>query len=885
MKRKLLTIAALALMTSSAFQAQTTIFPQGSSWKYNDGNVALVSTWKDANFDVSAWPSGNGPLGYGDPVTTVINQGNTGLYTAYFAKDFTVNLADLSNTMEFGVRRDDGIIVYLNGEEVIRDNMPAGTVTHTTFSSTTIDGAAETAINVFSIPKNKFVQGTNRISIELHNRSVGSSDLTIDAYLKTTAVTAPLGTVLTQGSTWKYKDDNQAPSSQWKNANYDISSWSSGNGPLGYGDPVTTTINSGLAAAYFAKDFTANLTDLSANMELGVMRDDGIVVYLNGEEVVRDNMPAGVITHDTFSSTIIDGAAENTYNTFIIPKTKFVQGNNRISIEVHNRDMQSSDLRMDAYIRNSTVVTPPASTCNGTHISCFTSIVPTAQTSKLIIPSEHKYQMILKEGDAYTEGGGLVGGQNDFTGYVPKNASSTDGYLSVNHETSPGGVTMAEINYNSSSKLWQLTRSRGVSFSAPSLVQTIRNCSGGVTPWGTIITAEESVAGNDSNADGYHDYGWLVEINPVTAEVMSHNPNGTKDKLWQMGIMNHENVVINNEGTTAYYGEDGGTHMVYKYVMDTPNNLASGNLYVLKLDQGIVGGNPVGTTATWVQIPNKQQADQNNTTSLAQSLGGTSFNGIEDVEISPIDGKIYFTAKGLDKVYRLQDNGTTASQVEVFAGGSSTQYSFHTAQGIKTEAWGDGNDNLTFDELGNLWVLQDGGKNYIWVIAPDHTQANPKVRLFASMPAGSEPTGLTFTPDHKFGFFSVQHPNSSISTDTDATGNVIDYRGKSATMVIALKQFLGASDVLGTTETIKETEVTVSPNPTSGMVKINSPKALKNPEITAYSMDGKIVYKKKFTGNNTSLDLDFTSQLQVSRVLMVNIEAEGFQKTVKVLKK
>ncbi len=50
-------------------------------------------------------------------------------------------------------------------------------------------------------------------------------------------------------------------------------------------------------------------------------------------------------------------------------------------------------------------------------------------------------------------------------------------------------------------------------------------------------------------------------------------------------------------------------------------------------------------------------------------------------------------------------------------------------------------------------------------------------------------------------------------------------------------------------------------------------------------MDGKIVYSKKFTGSNTSLDLDFTSQLQVSRVLMLNIEAEGFQKTVKILKK
>ncbi|WP_210149773.1 alkaline phosphatase PhoX [Chryseobacterium scophthalmum] len=715
MKRKLLSIAALALMTTSMIQAQTTIFALQSAWKYNDADVALPATWKSSNYDVSNWAVGNGPLGYGDPVTTSFI---SGVDTAYLIKDFTVNLADLSNTMEFGVRRDDGIIVYLNGEEVIRDNMPAGAVSHGTFSSTTIDGAAETAINLFSIPKNKFVQGTNRISIELHNRSASSSDLTIDAYLKTTAT-----------------------------------------------------------------------------------------------------------------------------------------------------------------------VTPPVSNCTGTHISCFTSIVPTTQTSKLIIPAEHKYQLILKEGDNYTEGGGLVGGLNDFTAYVAKNNSSTDGYLSVNHETNPGGVTMAEVNYNTSTKLWQLTKSRAVSFSAPSLVQTIRNCSGGVTPWGTVVTAEESVTSNDLNADGYKDYGWLVEIDPATAQVMSHNQAGTKDKLWQMGIMNHENVVVNNAGTTAYYGEDGGTHMVYKYVMDTPNNLASGNLYVLKLDQGLSGGNPVATTGQWIQIPNKLQADQNNTAALALSLGGTSFNGVEDVEISPLDGKIYFTAKGLDKVYRMTDNGMTLSNVETFVGGASTTYSFNTAQGVKTEAWGDGNDNLTFDELGNLWVLQDGGKNYIWVIGPDHTQTNPNVRLFASMPAGSEPTGLTFTPDKKFGFLSIQHPNSTISTDVDATGNTIDYRGKSATIVVALQQFLGTTGSLGTVEVVNENDVTVAPNPTSGIVKINSPKALKNLEITAYSIDGKVVYKKKMTGSTTSLDLDFTSELQASRVLILNIEADGFQKTTKILKK
>lgn len=425
------------------------------------------------------------------------------------------------------------------------------------------------------------------------------------------------------------------------------------------------------------------------------------------------------------------------------------------------------------------------------HISNFTSITPTVQTEKVIFPKEISFQLILKEGDPYSEGGGRVGGLNDFTGYVGKNGSSTQGYLSVNHETNPGGVTMAEIQYNPVSKLWEVTRSRAVPFNLPSLVQTARNCSGGITPWGTIITAEEEVSAADSNNDGYKDYGWLVEIDPVTANVVSKNEDGTPGKLWQMGAMKHENAVISADRKTAYYGEDGGTHMVYKYVMDKAGDLSSGNLYVLQLDQGLTNGDPTVSTGKWIQVPNKTKADQNNTSALAASVGGTVFNGIEDVEISPLDGKVYFTAKGLDRVYRLKDDGKTASQIETFVGGSESEFSFVTEKGMASERWGDGNDNLTFDELGNLWVLQDGGKNYIWVVAPNHTKENPQVRLFSSMPIGSEPTGLTFTPDHKFGFFSIQHPSDAISTDVDASGRTIDYRAKSATVVFSLSEFLG----------------------------------------------------------------------------------------------
>jgi hypothetical protein len=70
MKRKLLTVAALAMVSGTLLNAQTFIFNKNSAWKYNDTNTALADQWKSANYDVTAWPQGNGPLGYGDPVTT-----------------------------------------------------------------------------------------------------------------------------------------------------------------------------------------------------------------------------------------------------------------------------------------------------------------------------------------------------------------------------------------------------------------------------------------------------------------------------------------------------------------------------------------------------------------------------------------------------------------------------------------------------------------------------------------------------------------------------------------------------------------------------------------------------------------------------------------------
>ena len=87
--------------------------------------------------------------------------------------------------------------------------------------------------------------------------------------------------------------------------------------------------------------------------------------------------------------------------------------------------------------------------------------------------------------------------------------------------------------------------------------------------------------------------------------------------------------------------------------------------------------------------------------------------------------------------------------METFVGGMS--YDINDGSSTTSVAWGNGNDNLAFDNNGNLWVMQDGGNYYIWVVGSDHDQnasspvllpaTAPKVK--ASLEAGTVNTDVT----------------------------------------------------------------------------------------------------------------------------------------------
>ncbi|MBX9448769.1 MAG: DUF839 domain-containing protein [Taibaiella sp.] len=790
---------------------EATLLPieKNSNWKYNDQGDDLGTTWFGSSYDDSDWSYGPGKLGYSDNPTTTLSYGpsSSSKYpTYYFRKHIGItDLSGLNDSLDISLLYDDGAVVYINGNEIFRTNMPEGEITYSTFASAEIDGSAESSYEIFRISKEHFVEGENVIAVEIHQSSATGPDLGFDLSMEEVPEMELISFPIPKLSQWKYLDDGSDQGTDYTALTYDDASWAYGNGILGYGDPSdqATTLSYGPSSsekyptAYFRKKILIeDLTALTENVKVELLRDDGAIVFINGNEVIRSNMPE-ISDYLTYSSETIDGSAEDAYNVYYLPKTAFTEGENVIAVEIHQRSAGSSDISFDMSIINYTApeMPEPCDPLASDHISNFVSVFPSAQPDSLRIPATHTFQMLIQSGVPYTDiADGNTKGTFDFTGYIPIDGSSTNGYLSLNHEGSlwpSAGVSMMDIQYDGTTQLWEITNNEPIDFSV--VEGTGRNCSGGITPWGTIITCEETLPSADANADGYYDVGWAVEIDPVTKTIVDHDGDGEPDKLWQVGRMSHENVVVAEDGITLYEGNDENPGFIFKFVADEVGELGTGTLYTLKLD-GELG---TSTTGEWIEIPTSTPTQCNEVRTYANiTAGATNFNQIEDVEISPFDGKIYFTSKSSGRVYRFQDDGMTISEMEIFVGEESSIYDIDYGDDIAGEQWRGGNDNLTFDDAGNLYVLQDGDRNHIWMVKPCHSQDYPQVELFAVTPAGCEPTGMTFSPDYKFMFVSMQHPSGTNTTEMiDATGNPVIFNKESA-IVIARKEFLGTEDPL-----------------------------------------------------------------------------------------
>lgn len=162
---------------------------RGSVWRYNDARVDLYSPavpFYHPDFDDSGWASGRARLGYGgDGEVTQINGGPNLNRTiaSYYRQTFVLkNRSDISGAA-IEVSRDDGVVIFVNGVEVLRDNMPAGAVGFTTLASSSAGQGDETKFSRFLIDSSVLKQGENVIAVGLHQSVVTSSDVGMDVEL------------------------------------------------------------------------------------------------------------------------------------------------------------------------------------------------------------------------------------------------------------------------------------------------------------------------------------------------------------------------------------------------------------------------------------------------------------------------------------------------------------------------------------------------------------------------------------------------------------------------------------------------------------------------------------------------------------------------------
>ena len=311
------------------------------------------------------------------------------------------------------------------------------------------------------------------------------------------------------------------------------------------------------------------------------------------------------------------------------------------------------------------------------------------------------------------------------------------------------------------------------------------NCSGGVTPWGTILTCEENydqfygernyetgerkVSTDYDNGWHLHydnppeHYGWVVEVDPKTGKCQKHIA---------LGRCAHECATVKElpDGRLVVYtGDDAVNQFIYKFISSKPGSLSEGTLYVANTMVG-----------KWISLnydeqPTLQKLFKNQTEVLirlreaAKYLGATPQNRPEDIEINPANG---------DVLVALTNNATVGDYL-----GSILKIvekdGKHDALEFKSETFLAGGeetnfacpDNMAFDGNGNLWFTSDISgssmnredkpvylpyKNNSLFVVPKNGDGLP-VRV-ANAPTHAEFTGPYFSPDGSTLFLSVQHP-------------------------------------------------------------------------------------------------------------------------------
>ena len=328
---------------SPIFQTRTLV-ELGEEWDYLRGTSAPAADWVRVDFEPgAAWRQGPTGIGFGDGDDATVLSDMRGNYaTVYARRVFEVTEPGLIADPVLRIDYDDGFIAYLNGVEIARVGLgaPGSPVGPNSLAASHEAGSFEE----FRIDPSAFQAGTNCLAIEVHNATLDSSDLSLRPELVVSEL------LVSPSDVWRYQRGRQSIPADWASLSFDDSSWELGETSIGYGDGDDITeladMQGQYASVFCRRTFELECPEAVEELRLNVLYDDGVVVYLNGTEVRRANMPAGPVTRATLAAS----SGETELLSVRIPTSRLRAGENVLAVSVHNASLGSSDLSFSALL-------------------------------------------------------------------------------------------------------------------------------------------------------------------------------------------------------------------------------------------------------------------------------------------------------------------------------------------------------------------------------------------------------------------------------------------------------------------------------------------------------------------------------------------------------